>query len=81
MIDLESIDHIYLFPGNTDLRKGRHSLGLFAKRIYAGDGLHELFLFCNRKNGLIKIYEKDFTGVWVYIHATNNKRNFHILND
>lgn len=25
MIDLESIDHIYLFPGSTDLRKGRHS--------------------------------------------------------
>ena len=28
MIDLESIDHIYLFPGSTDLRKGRHSLAL-----------------------------------------------------
>ncbi len=30
MIDLESIDHIYLFPGGTDLRKGRHSLALLA---------------------------------------------------
>ena len=62
MIDLESIDHIYLFPGSTDLRKGRHSLALLARRIYAGDGLHELFLFCNRKNELIKNLRKGFHG-------------------
>ena len=74
MIDLESIDHIYLFPGSTDLRKGRHSLTLLAKRIYAGDGLHELFLFCNRTNELIKIYEKDSTGVWVYIRSLDETR-------
>ena len=55
MIDLESIDHIYLFPGSTDLRKGRHSLGL-------------------RKNELIKIYEKDSTGVWVYIRSLDETR-------
>lgn len=74
MIDLESIDHIYLFPGSTDLRKGRHSLALLARRIYSDDGLHELFLFCNRKNELIKIYEKDSTGVWVYIRSLDETR-------
>lgn len=74
MIDLESIDHIYLFPGSTDLRKGRHSLGLLARRIHSGDGSHELFLFCNRKNELIKIYEKDSTGVWVYIRSLDETR-------
>lgn len=74
MIDLESIDHIYLFPGSTDLRKGRHSLGLLSKRIDSGDGSHELFLFCNRKNELIKIYEKDSTGVWVYIRSLDEAR-------
>ena len=26
MIDLSSIDHIFLYPGHTDLRKGRISL-------------------------------------------------------
>ena len=26
MIDLEDIDHIYLYPGSTDLRKGRQAL-------------------------------------------------------
>lgn len=74
MIDLESIDHIYLFPGSTDLRKGRHSLALLARRIHSDDGLHELFLFCNRKNELIKIYEKDSTGVWVYIRSLDETR-------
>ena len=74
MIDLESIDHIYLFPGTTDLRKGRYSLSLLAERIKTDNKEHELFLFCNRKNELIKIYEKDETGVWVYIRSLDETR-------
>lgn len=74
MIDLEDIDHIYLYPGSTDLRKGRYSLSLLAKKINNNDGLHELFLFCNRSNQLIKIYEKDSTGVWVYIRSLDETR-------
>ena len=74
MIDLESIDHIYLFPGTTDLRKGRYSLSLLAERIKADNKEHELFLFCNRKNELIKVYEKDETGVWVYIRSLDETR-------
>ena len=61
MIDLENIDHIYLFPGSTDLRKGRNALSTLAAKIQKNDGLHELFLFCNRSNRLIKVYEKDDT--------------------
>ena len=74
MIDLESIDHIYLFPGTTDLRKGRYSLSLLAERIKTDSKEHELFLFCNRKNELIKVYEKDETGVWVYIRSLDETR-------
>lgn len=74
MIDLESIDHIYLFPGTTDLRKGRNSLSLLAERIKTDNKEHELFLFCNRKNELIKVYEKDETGVWVYIRSLDETR-------
>ena len=33
MIDLENIDHIYLFPGSTDLRKGRNGLSVLAAKI------------------------------------------------
>ena len=32
MIDLENIDHIYLFPGSTDLRKGRNALSYASKK-------------------------------------------------
>lgn len=74
MIDLENIDHIYLYPGSTDLRKGRHSLSLLSERIKKKDGSHNLFLFCNRKQELIKIYEKDDTGVWVYIRSLDETR-------
>ena len=45
-----------------------------AAKIYNDNGLHELFLFCNRKNELIKIYEKDETGVWVYIRSLDETR-------
>ena len=74
MIDLEDIDHIYLYPGSTDLRKGRHSLSILAREILNDDGLHKLFIFCNRKNELIKIYEKDETGVWVYVRSLDETR-------
>lgn len=74
MIDLEGIDHIYLYPGSTDLRKGRQALSSLAAKIYKDNCLHELFLFCNRKNELIKIYEKDETGVWVYIRSLDETR-------
>ena len=74
MIDLESIHHIYLFPRTTDLRKGRYSLSLLAERIKTDNKEHELFLFCNRKNELIKVYEKDETGVWVYIRSLDETR-------
>ena len=74
MIDLENIDHIYLFPGSTDLRKGRNALSTLAAKIQKNDGLHELFLFCNRSNRLIKIYKKDDTGVWLYNRSIDETR-------
>ena len=45
MIDLENIDHIYLFPGSTDLRKGRNALSTLSAKIQKNDGKHELYLF------------------------------------
>ena len=33
MIDLEDIDHIYLYPGSTDLRKGRQALSSLAAKF------------------------------------------------
>lgn len=74
MIDLSTIDHIFLYPGNTDLRKGRIALRNMSLEISKDDGLHKLFLFCNKHAKMIKIYEKDSTGVWVYVRTLDESR-------
>lgn len=72
MIDLNDIDKIYLYPGTVDLRKGMNTLGYMASQINKEDGLHKLFIFCNRRMNLLKIYEKDSAGVWVYVRKLDD---------
>jgi len=74
MIDLSTVDHIFLYPGSTDLRKGRIGLRNMAHEISKDDHLHKIFLFCNRESKLVKIYEKDDSGVWVYIRSLDESR-------
>ena len=74
MIDLGSIDRIFLYPGATDLRKGRNGLRHMAAEIARDDQEHKLFLFCNKAGNLMKIYEKDETGVWVYVRSLDGSR-------
>ena len=61
MIVLSTIDHIYLYPGVTDLRKGRNSLRHTEYEISKDDNQHKLSLFCNRNTNLIKIGDPDFS--------------------
>lgn len=74
MIDLNKVDKIFLYPGYVDLRKGVNILGYMAAEIYREDELNKLFLFCNRQTTLIKIYEKDQAGVWVYVRRLDDSR-------
>lgn len=74
MIDFNTIDKIYLYPGSTDLRKGLNKLSYLASEIDEDDHLHKLYIFCNRKEQLIKIYEKDETGVWIYLKKLDESR-------
>ena len=74
MIDLETIDKVYLYPGSTDLRKGMNALSYLVGELEKEDHLHKLFLFCNRKEKMIKIYEKDETGTWVYLKRLDESR-------
>ena len=46
MIVLSTTDHIYLYPGVTDLLKGRNSLRHMAYEISKDDNQYKLFLFC-----------------------------------
>lgn len=74
MIDLETIDKVYLYPGSTDLRKGMNALSYLVGELEKEDHLHKLFLFCNREEKMIKIYEKDETGTWVYLKRLDESR-------
>ena len=74
MIDLETIDKVYLYAGSTDLRKGMNALSYLVGELEKEDHLHKLFLFCNRKEKMIKIYEKDETGTWVYLKRLDESR-------
>lgn len=74
MIDLDTVDKIYLYPGSTDLRKGINQLSYMIEEIDKDDHLHKLFVFCNRTQKLIKIYEKDCTGVWIYLKRLDESR-------
>lgn len=74
MIDLENLDKVYLYPESTDLRKGINALSYLVGELEKDDHLHKLFLFCNRKEKIIKIYEKDETGTWIYIKRLDDSR-------
>ena len=74
MIDLEDIDHIYLYPGSTNLRKGRQALSSLTAKIYNDGGLDELFLFCNRKGTILKVEERDETGTWLYTRTVDRSK-------
>ena len=43
MIDLSRIDHIFLYPGSTDLRKGRCALMHMSMEIAKDDSLHKFY--------------------------------------
>lgn len=62
MIDLNSIDKIYLYPGHVDLRKGMNSSGYLAAQIYKNDGLHKLFIFLAPRKLFLKYMKKILLG-------------------
>ena len=65
MIDLSKIEHIYIYPGLTDMR-----LGIFGlrKRIMETSDIkeHSLYMFCSMKRNQIKIIEATATSIWLY---------------
>ena len=56
MIDLTKIEHIYLYPGMTDMRLGIYGL---RKRLLSIDSLNEnsLYTFCGKAKNQLKILE------------------------
>ena len=65
MIELSKINHIYIYPGLTDMR-----LGLFGlrKKILENSELevNSLYMFCSMNRNQIKIIEITNSSSWLY---------------
>ena len=58
---------VYLCCGATDLRKSFNGLLMIVKHSFELDPFTgALFVFCNKKRGMIKILEWDTDGFWLY---------------
>ncbi len=67
MIDLSSINHIYLITGYTDLRKAADGCSAIVQYDLNMDPFTKnLFIFCNRTKTTIKIIEWDSNGFWLH---------------
>ena len=67
MIDLKSVDHIYLVTGSTDLRKAADGCSAIVQYdLEMNPFAKDLFLFCNKSKTTIQILEWDNNGFWIH---------------
>lgn len=67
MIDLNTINKIYLSNGYTDLRIGIDGLASHVKCNLKMDPFDSsLYIFCNKTKDKIKILHFEKTGFWIY---------------
>lgn len=77
MIDLSSVDHIYLVLGYTDLRKsadGCSSIVQFDLKMNPFS--KDIFLFCNKRKTTIQVLEWDQNGFWIHKKKLLEKDRF-----
>lgn len=73
MINLVSVNSVYLFNEFIDFRYGMNSL---VSLIYLNfkdikEKNNCLFVFCSKKRNQLKIIELDSTGIWLYTKKLN----------
>ena len=67
MIDLSTVDHIYLVTGYTDLRKAADGCSAIVQYdLNMNPFTRDIFLFCNRHKNTIQILEWDENGFWLH---------------
>ncbi|MDK0954764.1 IS66 family insertion sequence element accessory protein TnpB [Clostridium perfringens] len=74
MLNLDSIDKVYLACGVTDLRKSINGLTMIVENELKLDPFEKaLFIFSNRQMNRIKILHFD-EGFWLYYYRLENSR-------
>lgn len=67
MIDLTTINKIYISPGYTDLRMGIDGYASLVEQVFKMSPFdNSLYLFCNKQRDKIKILHFEHDGFWLY---------------
>lgn len=67
MIDLSTVNEIYLYTGTTDFRYGIYGLSKIVLSQFERNTIkHNLYLFCSKSKKCIKILEFEDNGVLMY---------------
>jgi len=75
MLNAESVQHVYLAPGATDLRKSIDGLSALVSAVFELDPFSDRwFVFCNKQKDKLKILRWDTNGFWLYYRRLERGR-------
>lgn len=75
MLNLQSVEQVYLAPGATDLRKSIDGLSSLVSAVFEMDPFSERwYVFCNRQRDKLKILRWDHNGFWLYYRRLERGR-------
>mgnify|MGYP001627563237 CR=1 FL=1 len=75
MLSLETVQHVYLAQGFTDMRKSIDGLAALVSSVFQLDPFSESwFVFSNRGRDKVKILRWDYNGFWLYYRRLERGR-------
>jgi transposase len=75
VLSLETVRHVYLAPGFTDMRKSIDGLAILVSAVFHLDPFSESwFVFSNRDRDKVKILHWDHNGFWLYYRRLEGGR-------
>ena len=66
MVDLSGIEHLYIFPGVTDMRLGIYGLRKILIGIEGEIKTDSIYLFCGKSKNQIKMIQTNEQSIWLY---------------